>query len=75
MSDNDAVASDEQQLANAFWRMHDAVVQINGILNRHPALAEDVPIKLPITVDPDEIIAECRILAEYYEKRAKGEHC
>jgi hypothetical protein len=36
-------------------------------------LAEDVPVRLPITVDPDEIVAECRILAEYYEKLAKGE--
>jgi hypothetical protein len=46
--------------------------QINEILSRNPALAENVPIQLSITVDPDEIIAECRILAEHYEKRAKG---
>jgi hypothetical protein len=71
MRDNGAVASDEQKLADAFWQMYDSVVQINEILGRNPALAENVPIKLPITVDPDEIVAECRILAEYYEKRAK----
>ena len=62
MPNNRANASDEQQLADAFWRMHDAVVQINEILSRNPALAENVPIQLPITVDPDEIVAECRIL-------------
>ena len=73
MPDKGAVASDEQQLADAFWRMHDAVVQINEILSRNPALTEDVPVRLPITVDPDEIVAECRILAEYYEKLAKGQ--
>ena len=66
-------AGDEAALATAFWQMHDLVVRINEILSRNPALAENVPIKLPITVDPDEVVAECRILAEYYERRAKRE--
>jgi len=33
--------SDEQQLADAFWQMHRAVLTINEIVTRNPALAED----------------------------------
>jgi hypothetical protein len=36
--------TDEQQLADAFWQMHGAVLRINEILSRNPALAENVPI-------------------------------
>jgi hypothetical protein len=64
---------DEQQLAEAFWQMNRAVLRINEILSRNPALAENLPIKPPTVLDADEIAAECHILAEYYEKRAKGE--
>jgi hypothetical protein len=65
--------TDEQQLAEAFWQMNRAVLRIDEILSRNPALAENLPITPPKILDPDEIAAECRILAEYYEKRAKGE--
>jgi hypothetical protein len=34
-------------------------------------LAENVPIKIPGALAPDEIAAECQILAKYYEKRAR----
>jgi hypothetical protein len=60
--------TDEQQLAEAFWQMNRAVLRINEILSRNPALGENVPITPPKILDPDEIAAECRILAEYYEK-------
>jgi hypothetical protein len=50
--------------------MHGVVLRINEILSRNPALAENVPIKPPTVLDADEIAAECRVLAEYYEKRA-----
>jgi len=60
----------EQQLADAFWQMHNAVLRINEILSRNPALAENVPVKPPTILDADEVVAECRILAEYYEKLA-----
>lgn len=66
--------TDEQQLADAFWQMHGAVVRINEILSRNPALAENVPIKPPTILDADEIAAECRLLAEYYEKQAESGH-
>ena len=62
--------TDEQQLADAFWQMHGAVLQINEILSRNPALGENLPIKPPTVLDADEIAAECRVLAEYYGKRA-----
>jgi hypothetical protein len=39
--------TDEQQLADAFSQMHNAVVFINEILTRNPALAENVPTKMP----------------------------
>jgi hypothetical protein len=32
---------DEQQLAEAFWQMNRAVLRINEILSRNPALAEN----------------------------------
>ena len=64
---------DEQQLAEAFWQMNRAVLRINEILSRNPALAENLPITPPKILDADEIAAECHIFAEYYEKRAKGE--
>jgi hypothetical protein len=60
--------TDEQQLADAFWQMNRAVLKINEILGRNPALAENLPITPPKVLDSDEIAAECRILAEYYEK-------
>jgi hypothetical protein len=60
--------TDEQQLADAFWQMHGAVLRINEIFSRNPAL----PINPPKLLDADEIVAECRLLAEYYEKRAEG---
>jgi hypothetical protein len=63
--------TDEQQLAEAFWQMHDTVLRINEIISRNPALAENVPIKIPGALAPDEIAAECQILAKYYEKRAR----
>jgi hypothetical protein len=63
--------TDEQQLADAFSQMHKAVVLINEILTRNPALAEGVPITMPMALDADEIAAECHILAEYYARRAK----
>ena len=53
--------TDEQQLADAFWQMPGAVLS---------ALAENLPIKPPTVLDADEIAAECRVLAEYYGKRA-----
>jgi hypothetical protein len=62
--------TDEQQLADAFWQMHGAVLKINEILSRNPALGENLPIKPPTVLDADEIAAECRVLAEYYGKRA-----
>jgi hypothetical protein len=65
--------TDERQLAEAFWQMHGAVLRINEILGRNPALTENLPITPPRILDGDEILAECRILAEYYEKRAVGE--
>ena len=49
-----------------------AVLRINEILSRNPALAENVLIKLPTILVADEIAAECRVLAEYYEKRAES---
>ncbi len=64
--------TDEQQLADAFWQMHGAVLKINEILTRNPALAENLPIIPPKILDADELVAECRILAEYYEKRAES---
>jgi hypothetical protein len=64
--------TDEQQLADAFWQMHGAVLRINEIFSRNPALAENLPINPPKLLDADEIVAECRLLAEYYEKRAEG---
>jgi hypothetical protein len=63
--------TDEQQLAEAFAQMHNAVVLISAILDRNPALAENVPIRIPGALAPDEIAAECQILAKYYEKRAR----
>jgi hypothetical protein len=64
--------TDEQQLARAFWQMHGAVLKINEILSRNPALAAHVPIKPPTILDADEIAAECLLLAEYYEKQAEN---
>jgi hypothetical protein len=66
--------TDEQQLADAFWQMHGAALRINEIFNRNPALAENLPINPPKLLDADEIVAECRLLTEYYEKRAEGGH-
>jgi hypothetical protein len=63
--------TDEQQLADAFWQMNRAVLKINEILDRNPALAENLPITPPKILDADEIAAECQLLAEYYEKRAR----
>jgi hypothetical protein len=37
----------EQQLADAFWQMNRAVLKINEILDRNPALAENLPITPP----------------------------
>jgi hypothetical protein len=62
--------TDEQQLADAFWQTNRAVLKINEILERNPALTENLPILPPKVLDSDEIAAECRILAEYYEKLA-----
>ena len=39
--------TDEQQLAEAFWQMNRAVLRINEILSRNPALAEYLPITPP----------------------------
>jgi hypothetical protein len=64
--------TDEQQLAEAFTQMHNAVVLISAILDRNPALAENVPIRMPMALDADEIAAECRILAQHYARRAKN---
>ena len=63
--------TDEQQLADAFWQMNRAVLKINEILTRNPALAENQPITPPKILDVDEIAAETRILAEHYEKLAR----
>lgn len=60
--------TDEQQLADAFWQMNRAVLKIQQILEHNPALAENLPVIPPKFLDADEIAAECRILAEYYEK-------
>jgi hypothetical protein len=61
---------EERDLAEAFQQMHEALLRINEILRANPGLAENVPIKLPLTLDPDEMAAECHLLAEYYAKRA-----
>jgi hypothetical protein len=61
--------TDEQQLADAFWQMNRAVLKINEILDRNPALAENLPVTPPR--DADEIAVECQLLAEYYEKLAR----
>jgi hypothetical protein len=63
--------TDEQQLADAFWQMNRAVIKINEILDRNPALAENLPVTPPRILDADEIAAECQVLAEYYEKLAR----
>ena len=63
--------TDEQQLADAFWQMHGAALRINEIFSRNPALAENLPINPPKLLDADEIVAECRLLAEYYEKASR----
>jgi len=63
--------TDEQQLADALWQMNRAVLKINEILTRNPALAENLPITPPRILDADEIAAETRILAEYYEGLAR----
>jgi hypothetical protein len=64
--------TDEQQLADAFMQLHNAVILISTILDRNPALAENVPIKMPMALDADEIAADCHILAEHYARRAEG---
>ena len=63
--------ADEQQLAEAFWQMNRAALQINEIFNRNPALAENLPVQRLFALDADEIADECRVLAEYYEKPAR----
>jgi hypothetical protein len=62
--------TDEQQLADAFWQMHGAVLKINEILSRNPALAENLPIKPPTVLDADEIAPECRLNIMESEHRA-----
>jgi hypothetical protein len=62
---------DEQELADAFWQMKRAVLKINEIFDRNPALAENLPVIPPKILDADEIAAECQVLAEYYEKLAR----
>ena len=56
--------TDEQQLADAFWQMNRAVLKINEILDRNPALAENLPVTPPRILDADEIAAECQLLAD-----------
>jgi hypothetical protein len=63
--------TDEQQLADAFWQMNRAVLKIQEILERNPTLAENLPVTPPKILDADEIAAECRVLAEYYETLAR----
>jgi hypothetical protein len=63
--------TDEQQLADAFWQMSRAVLKINEVLDRNPALAENLPVMPPRILDADEVAAECHVLAEYYEKLAR----
>jgi hypothetical protein len=59
--------TDEQQLADAFWQMNRAALRIIEVFNRNPALAENLPLR-PLVLDADEFAAECRVLAEYYER-------
>jgi len=66
-----AFMTDEQQLAGAFWEMNRAVLKINEILTRNPALAENLPITPPRILDSDEIAGETRILAAYFEGLAR----
>jgi len=63
--------TDEQQLADAFWQMNRAVLKIQEILERNPTLAENLPVTPPKILDADEIAAECRVLAEYYDTLAR----
>jgi hypothetical protein len=51
---------EERDLAEAFQQMHEALLRINEILRANPGLAENVPIKLPLTLDPDEMAVECQ---------------
>ena len=51
--------TDEQQLADAFWQMNRAVLKITEILDRNPALTENLPITPPKILGSDEIAAEC----------------
>jgi hypothetical protein len=62
--------TDQRQLAEAFWQMNRAALQINEIFNRNPALAENLPVQRLFALDADEIADECRVLAEYYDKPA-----
>jgi hypothetical protein len=64
--------TDEQQIADAFRQMHGTALKINEILNRNPALAENLPIKWPFILSVDEFAAECHVMAGYYEKRAES---
>jgi hypothetical protein len=50
--------------------MKRAVLKINEVLERNPALAENLPVTPPRILDADEVAAECQVLAEYYEKLA-----
>ena len=50
--------TDEQQLAEAFWQMNRAALQINEIFNRNPALAENLPVQRLFALDADEIADE-----------------
>jgi hypothetical protein len=60
--------TDEQQLADAFWQMNRAVLEINEVLDRNPALAENLPVTPPRILDAGH---GSQLLAEYYEKLAR----